>query len=72
MVLNWIETELSLFDFSSTHDYDIINMLLHELTVGCYSPPPLKQISPRDYKHIRGPKEVHTHYCGGRNSGYME
>jgi hypothetical protein len=61
MVLDWIETELSLFDFSSTHDYDIINMLLHELTAGCYSPPPLKRISPRDYKHIGGHKRgTHT------------
>jgi hypothetical protein len=32
----WIENELNLFEFHSTHDYDIINMRLHELTVGCY------------------------------------
>jgi hypothetical protein len=29
-------------------------MRLHELTAECYNPPSLKEILPRDYKHIGG------------------
>jgi hypothetical protein len=51
----------------------MIKLRLHELIAGCYTPPPLKEILSRDYKHIGGPaKEVHTHHYRGRNFEYLE
>jgi hypothetical protein len=39
----------------------MIKLRLHELIAGCYTPPPLKEILSRDYKHIGGLQKRYTH-----------